>query len=98
MTQDEPENNPIPWEVFELLTGRPRLEIPDFSRDIEIIRDKGHIKIFDSKFQVGQRYKKDGRIYTCKIVSKEDGLALFEPCSPELKVISTKDPRSMEIV
>lgn len=87
----------ISWEEFELLTGRKRI---GFVRDrkINITRDKGHVHFYDTKFIPNERYKNNGRIYICRVVSEEDGIGVFEPTSKELKVILTEDTASMEIV
>jgi hypothetical protein len=89
----------IPWEIFELLTGHRQLQTSEANRprEIEITRERGHIKIQDYKFIINEKYKKDGHLYTCRIVSGEDGLALLEPSSSKLEFLSSKDPMSMEV-
>jgi hypothetical protein len=94
---DTSTNTIINWNQFELLTGRKRLSyVPD--RTIVISRDKGHVHFHDTKFIQGERYKQNGNIYVCRVVSNEDGNGLFEPISKDLKVILTKDTTSLEIV
>jgi len=92
------ENIFITWDIFELLTGRQRLNITKRVRLISITRDKGHVRLFDQEFIPGERYKKDKKMYICRVVSSEDGTALFEPeNSSNLEVLSTCLKYSMEI-
>lgn len=84
-------------ELFEHLTGkRIDWEKRAFTK-VTSTRVKGHIKLYDEKFIVGEHYKKNGKIYRCDHINKT-GVAMLTPQGNVLKVIATSESNEWEIV
>lgn len=86
----------IDVSVFEHLTGKKiNWDKREFKK-VTTARVKGHVKAYDSEFIVGEKYKKNGKIYKCSYVDKK-GIAMLTPQGNILKVVASKDTYEWEI-
>lgn len=84
-------------ELFEHLTGKHiNWEKREFTK-VTSVRVRGHIRLYDEKFILGEKYKKNGKIYKCEHID-QSGLAMLTPQGNVLKVIATSESNEWEIV
>lgn len=87
----------IPFERFELLTGKRINWKVRQGKFITSVRKKGHLKLYDENFIAGETYKMNYKIYKCEHVD-QFGNALLTPRGNALKAITARDAKDWEIL
>jgi hypothetical protein len=87
-------SNIIGFAIFELLTGIRINLWQRIGKSIYIMREKGHIYLYDTEFIEGQLYYKDKICYKCERVN--NGKALLSPIG-SMNVITSNTPGEFRI-
>lgn len=81
----------IPIEDFEILTGKRINWKVRRGKYIHVLRDRGHIRLYDDAFIPGEKYKNKTGTYMCHHVDKK-GNALLNKVGKNMVVKSAKKP------
>jgi hypothetical protein len=87
-------NNVLPHitaDQFEFLTGKRINWDKRESKNIRVLRDRGHVRLYDTHFIPGEKYKYRSGVYVCHHVDK-DGVALLNKVGKNMVIKSAKTP------
>lgn len=81
----------LSYDGFEYLTGKKINWKKRIGKDVISLRDRGHIRLYDSKFIKGETYKHRSGTYQCTYVA-DDGEALLNKNGTNMIVKYANNP------
>lgn len=66
------------WDAFGFLTGSKLDLSKRIGKQINVIRDKGHLYFYDAEFLLGEHYKYNGEDYKCCYINNNTALLMRE--------------------
>lgn len=82
----------LSWNYFEFLTGKHINWNARIDKDIITIKDRGHIRIYDSKFIKGEVYKHRSGLYMCAEVDNNSNALLSKIGKSNMTIKSAHNP------